>query len=101
MLVEAQNSIGAKVGDHVLYSVGAGSIIKAGLLLYLMPILAFIAGVVLGTYSAPHYWPNANPDLITGIFGLVFLLLAFTALKLYSRFTTDKTNYMPQILRVV
>ncbi len=101
MLVEANNSIGAKIGDHVLYSVGAGSIIKAGVMLYLMPILAFIAGVVIGTYAAPHFWPATNPDLITGVFGVLFLALAFTALKLYSRITEKNATHKPQVLRVV
>ncbi|MBE9528216.1 MAG: SoxR reducing system RseC family protein [Proteobacteria bacterium] len=101
MLLEAENCIGAKVGDQVMYSVDAGSIIKAGVMLYLMPIIAFIAGVVIGTYAAPHFWPGANPDLVTGLFGILFLTLAFTGLKLYSRITAANGAYKPQILRVV
>lgn len=101
MLVEAENHIGAKVGDQVMYSIGAGSIIKAGIMLYLMPIIAFISGVVLGTYAAPHFWPETNPDLVTGIFGLLSLGFAFAGLKLYSRITAANSLYKPQILKVV
>jgi sigma-E factor negative regulatory protein RseC len=101
MLVEAENRINAKVGDQVMYSIGAGSIIKAGIMLYLMPILAFISGVVIGTYAAPHFWPETNPDLVTGLFGLFSLALAFTGLKLYSRITAANSLYKPQILKVV
>lgn len=98
--IEAENPIGARVGDHVIFSVGAGSVIKAGLLLYLFPIISFITGVVLGQTAAVRIFPKHNPDLVSGVLGAVFLVLAFIGLKVYGFFIDKKTSFRPKILRV-
>lgn len=101
MLIEAENSVGAKVGDHVVFSVKAGNILKAGVLLYLVPVLCFIFGVVLGQTLVAGYFPRQNPDLVAGVFGVVLLLAAFVGLKLYNRVLERDRSHMPRILRVV
>lgn len=98
--IEAENLIGAQVGDHVVFSVSAGSVIKAGMLLYLFPIASFIIGVVLGQTVAVRVFPEQNPDLVSGVLGAVFLALAFAGLKIYSSFIDRKRSFRPQILRV-
>src|SRR3989304_10558065 len=47
MLIEAQNPLNARAGDHVVFMVGAGSVIKAGVLFYLFSLLGFFSGGVL------------------------------------------------------
>ncbi len=100
MLIEAENTIGAKVGDRVVFTVGTGSILKAGLLLYLVPILCFIAGVVLGQTAAKNLFPDQNPDLVSGVLGVIFLSLAFIGLKVYSSFIEKGSAFRPHVLRV-
>lgn len=99
--IEAENPIGAKVGDRVVFSIGAASVIKAGLLIYLVPILSFIAGVVLGQIAAKNVFPGQNPDLVAGLLGLAFLILAFIGLKLYNKYLEKNKGFRPQVLRVV
>lgn len=100
IFIEAENPVGAKVGDRVVFSVGAGSILKAGLLLYLLPIVSFIIGVVLGQTVAVNLFPGQNPDLISGLLGVVFLALAFGGLKVYGSFLDKKKTFRPRVLRV-
>lgn len=99
--IEADNSIGAKVGDHVIFAVGAGSVIKAGVLIYLVPILSFIGGVVLGQILSGPFFPETNHDLVAGAFGALFLAIAFVGLKLYNRSLEGSKTMRPKILRVV
>lgn len=98
--IEAENLIGARVGDHVVFTVSAGSVIKAGMLLYLFPIISFIVGVVLGQTVAVRVFPEQNPDLVSGVLGAVFLALAFIGLKVYGSLIDRKKAFRPQILRV-
>ncbi len=101
MLIEAENPVGAGVGDMVIYEIGAGSVIKAGMLLYLVPLLSFILGVVLGQGASGRFFAGHNPDLVAGLSGALFLAAAFVGLKLYGRrFERDKA-YRPHVLRVV
>ncbi|MBI5493038.1 MAG: SoxR reducing system RseC family protein [Deltaproteobacteria bacterium] len=100
MLIEAENAVGAKVGDRVVFTIGTASILKAGLLLYLVPILCFIAGVVLGQTVAKNIFPAQNPDLVSGVLGVIFLALAFIGLKVYSSFIEKDKSFRPHVLRV-
>ena len=101
MLIEVENTVGAKVGDHVVFTVRAGSVLKAGVLVYLVPLLSFIAGVVLGQTVAAKLLPEENPDLVSGVLGVGFLVLAFVGLKLYGRRVEKDKSFRPHVLRVV
>lgn len=100
ILIEADNPIGANVGDRVVFTVGAASILKAGLLLYLLPVIMFIAGVVLGQILGESLFPDQNRDLVAGITGVVFLAAAFGGLQIYSRIADKTKSLRPRVLRV-
>lgn len=101
MVIEADNPVGAHVGDRVLYEVGAASVIKAGLLLYLVPVVSFIVGVVLGQSAGPRYFPQYNSDLVSGLMGVGFLVIAFVGLKIYSATAERRRSFRPHVLRKV
>ena len=48
MEVEAFNTADARVGDRIVLNIKTASLLKATFLLYVFPILAMIAGEVLG-----------------------------------------------------
>lgn len=100
MLIEADDPVGVKAGDKVVFAVSAGSVLKAGMLLYLLPILSFIAGVVLGQAVFSGLLPGYNPDLVAGVSGAAFLAAAFIALKAFSRLSERSRSMRPQVLRV-
>ncbi len=101
MLIEVDNPVGADVGDMVVYEVGAGSVIKAGMLLYLVPLLSFILGLVLGQGASGRFFAGQNPDLVAGLAGFLFLGAAFVGLKLYGRRLERDKAYRPHVLKVV
>lgn len=100
MLIEALNGAGAKPGERVVFTVGSGSVLKAGLLLYLVPVLCFIAGIMLGQIAAKRIFPGQNPDLVSGLFGAAFIAFAFLGIKLCGRFADKGKSYRPHVLRV-
>jgi len=101
LLIEVDNTIGAEVGQNVVFTVGAGSVIKAGVLFYLVPVLSFIAGVVIGQAVLAGLFPTTNPDLVSGLFGAFLLVASFVGLKLYNRRFSRDTAFRARILRVV
>ncbi|HBG45852.1 MAG TPA: hypothetical protein DDW94_02580 [Deltaproteobacteria bacterium] len=100
MLIEADNSIGAMVGDKVIFSVSARSVLKAGMLLYLFPILSFIAGVALGQSVFSGIFPMYNADLVSGLTGAAFLAVAFGVLKALSKLSERGGSLRPRVLKI-
>lgn len=102
MFVETDNAIGAVKGDHVVFAVSAGAIMKTGLLVYLMPVIAFLAGIVLGQKVVAPMLPNVNSDLVSGALGLIFLIDAFVMLKIYNQYMDKRGGVMrPKLLRKI
>jgi len=102
MLVETENAIGADKGDHVVFAVGAGAVMKAGVLVHLVPTVAFIAGVVIGQLFIAPRLPGINGDLVSGALGFIFLIDAYVCLKIYNKALEKKGAVMrPKLLRKV
>ncbi len=101
MVIEADDPVGAKVGDRVVFTVGAADIIKAGVLFYLIPLLAFIAGVVIGQVLPGLFSLRVNADMLSTLFGFVFVVLAFLGLRIYGRMAEKTRPMRPRVLRVV
>lgn len=110
MLVEADNPAGARVGDKVIFTVGAATLLKAGVLFYLFPLIGFIFGVVLGQLTAatlttlPPLAPFTqgwDPDLISAALGFFFLFLTLLGLRAYGRRAETNRQMRPKIVKVV
>jgi sigma-E factor negative regulatory protein RseC len=100
-MVEAENTIGAKVGDKVAFTANARAILRAGAAIYLLPLIAFIAGVVIGQVYTDMVSPKWNADLVSAIVGFAFLLATYVALYIYNKKTKDENTYTPKITRVI
>ncbi len=80
MLLTAHNPIGAKPGDQVVIEAESAHVLKAALLLYILPVALFIAGYLAGEWL----WQN-------GIFlSLAGLLLGFVLVSAYDRHSAKK-----------
>ena len=82
MLFTAENPIGAEVGDMVVVTTETAPVLKAAAILYIMPLLLFLAGYIAGGclgYGAG--WLGAAGFLL-GIAGVVW----------YDRRTAKKKN---------
>ncbi|MEE9543780.1 MAG: SoxR reducing system RseC family protein [Thermodesulfobacteriota bacterium] len=101
MVVEARNPIGAHVGERVLFTVGAATVLRAGMMLYLVPLLSFIAGVVVGQVLGPELMPDSNLDLVSAVLGFVFVALSFAGLRIYGKRAETSETYRPAIVRII
>lgn len=101
MVVETFNQIDAKVGERVLFTVGAATVLKAGVMLYLVPLLSFIAGVVVGQVLGPKLLPDINLDLLSFVLGFLFVFLSFVGIRFYGKRVAVINAYRPTIIRVI
>lgn len=82
MVLRVENPIGAKVGDWVVIEAKTGAVLKAAAALYILPLVLFIGGYLLGE----HLWQMGIPVSLGG------LLLGFVLVKLLDRKMSKKDN---------
>ena len=82
MVICAENPIGAKVGDWVVIEAKSGAVLKAAVMLYIVPLVLFIAGYLLGE----HLWQSGI------LFALAGLLIGLVLVKLLDRHMTKKCS---------
>ncbi len=75
-----RNTVGARVGDHVLLSVPGGAVLKAALLSYLMPLVFVIGGAAAATAWLGDGLPAVAGAVLGLAAGLVFLRISHTQL---------------------
>lgn len=101
VIVEADNSINARFGERVVIMVGTATLLKTGFILYMGPVVGLILGVALGQILAKQFAMGLNPDLLSGILGVVFLVITFFVIRLYGKQLEKKEGFRPVVVRVV
>jgi sigma-E factor negative regulatory protein RseC len=84
MEVEAQNELGAKVGDVVEIYVEPAQLLSHSFILFIFPILMMIAGYFVVSYIGKGRGASGEGYGILGAFS--FLLLSLLVVKLYDLF---------------
>jgi sigma-E factor negative regulatory protein RseC len=74
-------------------AVAEATVVRASLLIYLLPVVALLAGALLGNRLAPAF--GLPPDLGAAGLGIVAMALAFLA----ARSLGGKTTAGPRIVR--
>ncbi|MCD4788074.1 MAG: SoxR reducing system RseC family protein [Desulfobacterales bacterium] len=97
--VEAINAVGAKVDDRVTISFETSSLLKVSFLVYMVPVLFLILGVVIGDKIAPIF--NYDQSIFSMLVGFLFLLAAFFFVKAKGKELSKKDEYQPKIIRIL
>ena len=81
------DTLGVGEGDEVLIAVPEGTVVRASLLLYLLPVLALLGGAVLGNRLAPGLGLPA--DLGAAVLGAGAMAVAFGLARVLGRSEAD------------
>ena len=81
MLFEARNPVGAKPGEMVIVESESGPVLKAAAMLYMLPLVLFIAGYLLGMQ-----WK------LGGLIGALAFALSICIIVAYDRLVMKKKN---------
>ena len=82
ILLEAANPIGAKPGDLVRIEAETGPVLKAAMVMYMLPMILFFLGYALGDALA-----DRGP-----LFGCLFFAASIGLVVLYDRKVVKKQN---------
>lgn len=100
LVMDARNSIGAKVGQKVLVKIAETNMLKAAFIVYIMPLLSAAIGAVTGGEVAACF--NAGFVIAGQIIGGVIIFFAAIYLVLrYDRHAKSSTAMQPVVIKVL
>lgn len=92
------NTLDAKVGDRVYFVFPPGAVVLSSGVLYGIPIVLLIAGIVAGTlYPLPFF---NDRELSAIVMGIIFLALSFVFIRIVSKFVAAKNMVKPVMVKV-
>ena len=100
IIVEVDNTIGAKIGDRVEVNMETVNVLKAAFIAYTIPLAALLIGTV-GAFYILSYMNINNIEVISGGVGLTFTLLSFLMLKKNDSKFRESKEYIPIVTRVI
>jgi len=89
-----ENSLHAMVGDHVQVELAAKSFLKASLLVYVLPLLALLAGLVIASACFQN-------DLAAAGMALVFAGVVYLILKLLEPKFSRMKEFKLRMIKVI
>lgn len=99
MIVEALNRAQASVGDRVEISIEEASVLKASVLVYLIPIVMLFIGAVIGKMVGARF--EFDTDLAAFVFGAIVFAITLVVVRHSGRKLGKQSEYVPVITRIL
>ena len=97
--VQVINRLDARIGDTVVITFATGSLLKALFLLYMVPILALLAGACTGHWLLAPYLEK-DPSIVAAITAFVFFFATIWLSKFKAGQMEKNEAYRPKITRI-
>lgn len=101
IIVEVDNTIGAKVGDRVEVNMETVNVLKAAFIAYTIPLVALLLGTVGTFYFLKMISITNNIEIISGLVGLIFTFISFLILKKNDKKFRESKEYIPIVTRII
>lgn len=98
LIIEAQNLIGAKAGQRVILEVKETNMLLAAFVVYILPLLAILAGILIGYEIASKLAYSVQEFEIGG--GIVAFILSAFNIKVFDKLAHNSEKMQPTITRI-
>lgn len=99
VIIDANNKIGAKLGQRVEFEVKETNVLSGAFIVFVMPIIVAFIGVLCGRFLATYIGANINAFQIAG--GIIAFLLSLIFIKLFDKAATLSEESKPVIIRIL
>ncbi len=99
MLIEIPNVLDARAGDRVEISIPEKALLKMSFVVYMIPVIALIAGACFGEILAEH--SRMDTSLISFIGGILCMGLAFYLIRYLDRNGYITSQYSICMTRII
>ncbi|NOY66089.1 MAG: SoxR reducing system RseC family protein [Gammaproteobacteria bacterium] len=93
------NTKGFSVGDKVIIGIPEQAVVKGSFMIYMLPLLALIAGAIAGSAFGNWLYPGFS-EVFSIVTGFAAFLLCFRWLRGYTFKYARRADYQPIALRL-
>ena len=101
IVVEVDNTIGAKVGDFVELNMDSMNVLKAASIVYLIPLITLLGGTIISFYALKNIDIYMNKELLSGLVGLILTAIVYIIIKQKDSKLRESREYIPVITKVI
>lgn len=102
MILTAENTIEGKPGDMVEIELKTENFLFASFIMYGIPLLGLIIGLIGGYYSGIAFGYDENKSqLIAAISGLVILAVSYLVIRFNESKIKNMSKFKPVLIRIV
>ena len=101
--MEVDNTIGAKIGDHVEVNMDNMNVLKATALAYIVPLIFLMLGTI-GSYFVLDKVIEAqgiSVEIISGLVGIVMMLISYVILRRNDNKFRESRKFIPVITNIL
>ena len=99
-IVEAMNLVNAHPGEIVEIEMEDQSLVIATIMVYLIPLLGFIFGVISGIYISDYMGIRFYKELFSVIMGILLMGMVYVIIKLFNNNIKKNSRFIPKILSI-
>ncbi|OOM72519.1 SoxR reducing system RseC family protein [Clostridium sp. BL-8] len=99
IIISADNKIGAKPGQRVSFEVKETNVLSAAFIVFVLPLIALFIGVMVGGFLGQYI--GANIRMLQIIGGIIALILAIIAVKIFDKAANKSKKSQPVIVRIL
>ena len=99
MIVEVINDIGAREGQKVIFQIKEEGMVKAAFIVYLLPLLLVIVGVVIGSLISRFINADTFSFQVAG--GIVGFIVSIAVIIYYEKVYKSNVNRLPKIIKIL
>lgn len=101
IIVEVDNSIGAKIGDQVAVNMESVNVLKAAAIVYILPLIGLIGGTIATYYILQAMGSKGNIEIISGTVGMLLTIVSFLILKANDKKFRESREYIPIVTKIL
>lgn len=99
IVIEADNKIGAKTGQRVVFKVKENSIVTSAFIVFVLPLISLFLGVFLGEVIGAYIGINIRFSQVIG--GLGAAAIAIGAVKKIDKHAAKNNKSKPVIIQIL
>lgn len=96
VIVEMKNEINAVVGDKVIYEAKEVGMLLVAFILFVVPLILVIFGIVAGYYMSGTLGINSNIAALVG--GISLFIISMMIIKMYEKSVSENSSLKPIII---